>query len=168
MAPIVHWMRDIIHTRASVYIPKETVLANTHNRPTTEYCLEMSGSSVDQVSIKSGSPTHDRSDNPSHSSSNWPMSINKSSFWPKMKRRFDHQRQVSDDIILPLQGRSPSSLSDTSVPAITALPPLYRGSSLLRRRKISVPELRQKPPPEHFEAPLIDSRMFLYCHTGSC
>jgi len=159
MAPITHWMKDILHTRASVYIPRETLFGNIPGRASADISFTMSDIS-DQASIKSTSLSPvETGDNP-HYSTTWPHFINKYQLWGKKKRSAsEHQRQTAEEPILPLQQRSPSAMSDTHVTSITALPPLARSSSLLRRRKISVPELRQKPAPENFEAPLIDSRM---------
>jgi hypothetical protein len=70
-----------------------------------------------------------------------------------------------DSVIPPtIHERSPSSLSETAahVPRRLQKTP-SRNGNLAVRRKISVPELREKPPPDAFDeltplGPLLDSR----------
>ena len=158
MAPLVHWVKDIIHARGSVYISKETVLDQQPTRASTGTRFDMRLSAMEHTGTKAEPATPERPTQVTNSTTpTRVLTMSKYQLWPRMKKRSGHKRQASDDIVMPLERRSPSSLSDTSVP-----PPnpghIYRGGSLSRRRKISVPELRQKPTPENFHSPLIDSR----------
>ena len=157
MAPIVHWMKDILHARGSVYIPKDTVLDNHPTRASTGIRFDMHLSSMAQSGAKSEPTTPERHPQASTTSPNRLLTMSKYQLWPRLKKKSEHKRQASDDIVVNSQKRSPSSLSDTSVPPPN-LGPTYRGGSLSQRRKISVPELRKKPAPENFPSPLIDSR----------
>lgn len=160
MAPIVHWMRDVLHARSSVYIPKETVLSNQQTRASTGYPFDMQVSPMEHFGDKSEPSTPEKSGDGSYASSSSKVSfVNRYQLWPKMKKRLEHRRQASDGIVLPIQDRSPSSLSDTNVPAPNLVP--NYGGSLSRRRKISVPELRRRPAPETFESLLLDSREYI-------
>ncbi|KAF2668579.1 hypothetical protein BT63DRAFT_280693 [Microthyrium microscopicum] len=161
MAPIVHWMKDVLHARVSVYIPKETVFANHPTRTsTTAIPFDIhSAAPMEHIGSKSEPTTPDQKNGDTASlTPSRPSVLNRYQLWPRMKK---HRRQGSDDVVRDIvrapQGRSPSSLSDTSVPAPILPAVNYRGSSLSRRRKISVPELRRKPAPENMAQPLVDS-----------
>jgi hypothetical protein len=72
-------------------------------------------------------------------------------------RKAQQQSVIMEPIVPSIQHRSPSSLSDHSIPSRGGL--WIRGSSLARRRKVSVPELRQQAELQSSK-PIIDSRTF--------
>jgi hypothetical protein len=153
MAPVPQWFKARQNATSSVYIPRETAFFDP-SRASTAFRT----ATLNMLSIRSGCKSESSAPErpgPNKLTKKGPT-FPRYNLWPKPKSQ--NSKLPQDDIaIIPQQERSPSSLSDTSaLPKMSA--PAVSPSSLARRRKMSVPELRKKPPMDSFDTPLLDSR----------
>jgi hypothetical protein len=154
MVPISQWFKVKLSATGSVYIPRETAFFDSSRASTAFDTATFNMLPSIRSGYKSDSHTAERS-GPNKLSKKNP-GFARYNLWPKPKTQVS-QPQDDDVPVMPEQERSPSSLSDTS--ALPKLcPTAYRVPNLARRRKISVPELRKKPPMDSFDTPLLDSR----------
>jgi hypothetical protein len=155
MAPLSQWFKTRLNATSSVYIPREAAFFDS-SRASTAFDTHTSNMLPSVRSgCKSESSTPERS-GPNKLTKKSPA-FPRYNLWPKPKTQ--NSKLHEDDIsVVAQQERSPSSLSDTSaVPKMCPTAP--EASNLARRRKMSVPELRKKPPMDSFDTPLLDSRM---------
>jgi hypothetical protein len=162
MPLITQWVRDRFSATASIYITRESAASPISRASYSPERFEMpsyrlGGSRSEPNSPERGGDTTS------------PISIRLPGFarynlWPKPKKQQPMEPTTPQSVMPPsLQQRSPSSLSDNSVPIYKKLQKSYRAGNLANRRKISVPELRQKPTMDDFDQltpldPLVDSR----------
>jgi hypothetical protein len=166
MPLITQWVKDRFSATASVYIPREAT--NSPNSPnySDSYFLQpqdlppyrMGGSRSEPNSPERGG------EQPSQLSIRLPA-FARYNLWPRSKKPLPLEPTTPQSVIPPPppQVRSPTSLSDHAIPAPRKLQKFYRGGNLASRRKISVPELREKPTLDSFDQltplePLVDSR----------
>lgn len=158
MAPLTQWLNRRQNATGSVYIPREPAFFDPSRASTAFYT-----SPFTMLSIRPGCKSEASPDRPAPSKlTKKGPTFPRYNLWPKPKTQ--NTKSPQDDIaVMPQQERSPSSLSDTSAPP-KMCPPAPGTSSLARRRKMSVPELRKKPPMDSFDTPLLDSRMSPSCN----
>jgi hypothetical protein len=165
MPLITQWVKDRFSATASVYIAREVTASPVYR---SSYCPEP----LDMPSYKlAGSRSEPNSperggDQTSPSAIRLP-GFARYNLWPKPKKPLPLESTTSQNAqSQTLQQRSPTSLSDYIIPTPKKLQKFYRGGNLASRRKISVPELREKPALDSFDQltplePLVDSRMLL-------
>jgi hypothetical protein len=156
MTHIANWMRSILDATDSVYIKEIHALSRIRSM-SGRICLEMS--SPEPVEYTQGLVTPPRRSSEQGGSLAYRAPhLAGYRLWPRQSKA--PPAPVNMEVCVPIQqGRSPSSLSDTPPSGKGGL--WLRGSSLARRRKVSVPELRRKATMDNTSRePVLDSRKF--------
>jgi hypothetical protein len=165
MPLISRWVKDRFTATATVYIPRESAVTEISR---ASYCPDH----LRMPSYKLGGSRSEPNSPERGGDQTSPVSIRLPAFarynlWPKPKKQSSMEPTTPESVIPPpVHERSPSSLSETAVHVPRRLQRApNRSGNLAIRRKISVPELREKPPPDAFDeltplGPLLDSRMY--------
>lgn len=156
------WCKDRFSATASVHINKESTAVEIYR---ASYCpdrFEMP--SYKTLGSKSEPNSPERTVDQTSSYSIKLPTFARYNLWPRPKKQQAQQPEITSPIERPAPPeRSPSSLSDNAIPASRRFNRAYPSGNLANRRKISVPELREKPAPESIAAlhPILDSRRLL-------
>ena len=136
MTHIANWVRSIFDATDGVYISRETP-SHSRMRPLSGYPIRLEMSSTESNDTKPGHVNPPTRSSERGGSLAGPLPhLAGYKLWPSRQ-----SKSAQVEVCIPiLQNRSPSSLSDTSPSSKGGL--WLRGTSLARRRKISVPELR--------------------------
>jgi hypothetical protein len=155
MAPLPQWFTARSNTTSSVYIPRKAAFFDSSRASTAFDTTTFKMIPSLRSGWKSESPTAEKP-GPNKLTKKGPA-FPRYNLWPKPKTTQNPKCPEDDISVVRQPERSPSSLSDTSAhPEVC--PPGHGISNLARRRKMSVPELRRKPPMDSFDTPLLDSR----------
>jgi hypothetical protein len=166
MSLISQWVKDRIQNTQSVYITRDSVVSESSRASHTPEGFKMPSLKLSTSRSEPNSPEK-TSASPSSPLSARLHSFARYNLWPKSKR------QQALEPLTPLgplpagqQLRTQSSLSDncSNTKRTTVIKaPYNRNGNLALRRKISVPELREKPSMDSFVVAVtqdVDSRKY--------